>query len=780
MYIAHKLAMNKQGPNIAHKHPLNKRISPGRLVGWLWLAFLSISVFFVGFILLVIGNPADLFGGMPGLENLANPKSEVASEVFSADNVSIGKYFRENRSPVAFEEISPNLIKALYATEDIRFDTHSGIDMKGMMAIGVYLLLGQRRGSSTITQQLAKNLFSTRSEAYTGKLSGLPVIGTAIIKVKEWVTAIKLERSYTKKEILTMYLNTVHFGSNAYGIKVASKTFFNTTPSRLNLSQAALLVGVLKGQSFYSPIYNPKRSLKRRNTVIDQLYKYDFITESQSDSLQKLPLGLQYKVESHNDGNATYFRAELRKELLAFCKERGIDLFSDGLKIYTTIDSRMQRYAEEAMSKQMTTLQAKFFEYWKGRAPWCDETGKEIPNFIENTAKRSEVYKSFLEQFNGNTDSAMGMMKHPVPMTVFSWNGERDTILSPMDSIRYYKHYLHAGLLSMDPLSGHIKAWVGGINYKFFKYDHVKQGRRQPGSSFKPFLYAAAMDNGYTPCYEMVDAPVTFYDETTKENWSPQNSDGVYTGERMTLRKAMAQSINSVAATLIQKVGVKTVVEYAKRLGIESPLDPVPSIALGSSDVSLYEMVGAYSTFVNKGTWTRPFFITRIEDKHGNVLKKFNPEKREVLNEETAYTMIYMLRGATMERNGTALGLYNLGKTLYGNEVGGKTGTTSNYSDGWFMGVTHNLVTGVWVGGDDRCIHFRSMQLGQGGKMAMPMWSFYMDKVYEDSTLAYKKGRFEKPAEYKVELDCSKVKNQNTEDSTGGKYVPPSGPDVNE
>ena len=740
-------------------------IKPGTLAALLWLSFFGGTGLLAGFTAMVSYNPYNLFGGMPGLDNLANPKSETASEVLSADNKLIGKYFRENRSPVSFEEISPNLIKALYATEDIRFDSHSGIDLKGLLSIPFSLLRGQRRGSSTITQQLAKNLFSTRSEAYSGTLSSVPGLGTAIIKAKEWVTAVKLERNYTKKEIITMYLNTVHFGSNAYGIKVAAQTFFNTQPSRLNVQQAALLVGVLKGQSYFSPVYKPKRSRERRNTVMDQMVKYDFITEAEAESLKTLPLQLVYKVESHNDGYATYFRSELRKDLLAFCREQHYDLFSDGLKIYTNIDSRMHRYAEEALEKHMKYLQGRFFEYWHGRNPWCDETGKEIPNFIENAAKRSEIYRSFLEQ-TGNPDTAMALMRNPVPMTVFSWQGERDTVLSPLDSIAYYKRYLHAGLLSMDPRTGFIKAWVGGINYKFFKYDHVKQGRRQPGSSFKPFLYVAAMDNGYTPCYEMVDAPVTFYVEGSKTYWSPQNADGYFTGEHMTLRKAMALSINSVAAALMQKVGVKTVVEYAKRLGIESPLDPVPSLCLGSSDVSLYEMVGAYSTFVNKGTWTRPYFITRIEDKHGNVLRRFNPEKKEVISEETAFTMVYMLRGATQERNGTSMGLYNLGKTLYGNEVGGKTGTTSNYSDGWYMGCTHDLVTGIWVGGDDRCIHFRSMLLGQGGKMAMPIWSYYMDQVYADTTLPVKKGRFERPLNYGIELDCKKLKNPDAENDS--------------
>jgi len=721
-----------------------------------WMAALS----FVGGLALYVWavsiNMFGLFGGMPGLDKLFNPKSELATEVYSADGVLLGKYFRENRSPAAFTDLSPNLVKALIATEDIRYEQHSGIDFLGTGAIPVYLALGKKRGSSTISQQLAKNLFDTRSEAYEGTLTSVPGLGIAISKTKEWITAISLERSYTKEEIMTMYFNTVDFGSNAYGIKSAARTFFSKTPAALSVPEAALLVGVLKGQTVYSPILKPESALARRNTVLAQMAKYGYISSDSAAIYQGQPVDMsRYRVESHNDGLAPYFRAELRKDLVAFCKERNIDLFADGLKVHTTINSRLQRHAEEAMARHMRYLQREFFKYWRRRNPWADEDGRQIPNFIQNSLTRSPPYRSVLAQADGNTEVAMAAMRRKIPRNLFSWDGEFRTSASAIDSLRYAKHYLHAGLLSMEPSTGAIRAWVGGINFKFFKYDHVRQGKRQPGSAFKPFVYAAALDNGYSPCYELVDAPVSIFLPETKMYWEPKNSDGKFSGEKLSLRKAMARSINSVAAQLMEKVGVARVVDYAHRLGITSTLDPVPALALGTSDVSLYEMVGAYGVFVNKGNWTKPWYISRIEDKNGNILQEFNPERRQALSEETAYSMVHMLRGATQEKNGTALGLYRLGNTLPGNEVGGKTGTTSNYSDGWFMGITRDLVTGVWVGGDDRSIHFRSFNMGQGSKMALPIWSYYMDAAYKDPATGVRKGAFVKPKNFSVQLDCT-------------------------
>ncbi len=737
--------------------------------GWViaaWAAALTVIGGFIVYVWAVAINLFGLFGGMPGLDKLFNPKSELASEVYSQDGVLLGKYFRENRSPATFKELSPNLVRALIATEDVRFEDHSGIDVLGISAVPFYLLTGKKRGSSTISQQLAKNLFDTRSEAYEGPLTTVKGLGIAIIKTKEWITAVKLERGYTKEEILTMYLNTVDFGSNAYGIKTAARTFFGKRVQDLSVPEAALLVGVLKGQTLYSPILNPKAALARRNTVLDQMVKYDFLPEAEAEGYKAQAIDMsRYKVESHNDGLAPYFRAELRKDLIAFCKERGIDLFADGLRVHTTINSRLQTYAEAAVARHMAKQQAEFFKYWRKRNPWADEEGKQIPNFIQNALARSPAYRNALEQYDGDKDSAMAMMRRKVPRTFFSWQGEFRARASAMDSLRYAKHFLHTGLMSMDPSSGAIRAWVGGINYKFFKYDHVRQGRRQPGSAFKPFVYTAAIDNGYSPCYELVDAPVSIYMPETGMRWEPKNSDGKWSGEKMSLRKAMAQSINSVAAQLIDKVGVARVVDYARRLGITADLDPVPALSLGTSDVSVYEMVGAYGAFVNHGTWTKPWYISRIEDKNGNVLQRFNPERREAISEETAYQMVHMLRGATTERNGTALGLYRLGNTLAGNEVGGKTGTTSNYSDGWFIGITKDLVTGVWVGGDDRSIHFRTFNQGQGSKMALPIWSYYMDAAYADPATGVRKGRFAKPKNFAVVLDCNLWKRGPEADS---------------
>ena len=720
------------------------------------MSLVSFFVFITLWTFAVSSDFLGLFGGIPGTENLANPKSELASEVYTSDGILLGKYFKENRSPTPFDELSPNLLKALFATEDIRFEQHSGIDMKGTLAILWYMIRFDRRGSSTLTQQLAKNLFSTRSELYEGSLSVIPGFRTLIIKTKEWITAVRLERTYTKQEILTMYLNTVHFGSNSFGIKTAARTFFNTSPDQLTIEQSAMLVGVLKAPTLYSPVYNPKKAFIRRNTVIEQMYKYKYLTEAEAEQIKLRPIDMgQYQVENHNEGYGTYFRTELKKDLLRFCKERGYDLYADGLKIYTTIDSRMQKYAEQALDSHMRYQQAIFFKFWKGKNPWVDENGVEIKDFIKNAAKKTSLFQSYKQQYNGNEDSAILAFKRPLPTSLFSWSGGKDTVISPWDSIAYTKHFLHSGMMSMDPFTGNIKAWVGGINYKYFKYDHVRQGKRQPGSSFKPIVYATAMDNGFTPCTEMVDAPTTFYNEETNTYWTPKNSDGKYSGERMTLRKAMAQSINSVAAQVMKKLGANRVVEYAKKLGITSPLDPVPALCLGASDVSVFELVSAYSTFVAGGTWTKPYYIVKIMDKNGNQLAAFNPEKKEVISAETAYMMVHMLQGATRERNGTALGLHRLGKTLVGNEVGGKTGTTSNYSDGWFIGITKQLVTGIWVGGEDRSIHFRSFHHGQGSKMAMPIWSYYMDKVYADKKLGITKGPFARPANLSVDLTCS-------------------------
>ena len=753
-----------------------------KVIIFLWLGFAGLFLGAILFIFLIKINFLYLFGEIPTFEKLENPKSEFSSELFSEDKVLLGKYFRENRSPVEYEEISPRFINTLMATEDIRFQEHSGIDLKGIVSIVPSLLSGKRRGSSTISQQLAKNLFDTRDEKYDGLLTKIAGIRTVIIKAKEWITAIKIERSYTKEEILTMYLNTVDFGSNAYGIKVASQTFFDKLPSELNYAECAVLVGVLKAPTLYSPILNPKNALRRRNTVVEQLEKYKFVTRKQSDSIKATPIELHFQVENHNKGRATYFRSVVSSYLMEWCKKNGYDLYSDGLKVYTTLNAKVQTYAEQAVEEHMKVIQAKFFEHWNGKKPWADANGKEIPDFIKTVSKRSEMYQLYMTAYDGNKDSVDYYMNKKRKTKVFSWKGEKDTVLSPIQEVAYYKWFLQAGFIAMDPTTGHIKAWVGGINHKYFKYDHVKQGSRQPGSTFKPFVYATGMENGYTPCDEFQDVPTTFqfFDGKENQTWTPKNSEGVYTGKTMTLRQAMARSVNSITANMIKIVGPEKVVKTAQKLGIKSPLEPVPALCLGSSDVTIFELVNAYSTFVNNGSWIEPIFITRIEDKYGNVLQEFVPETKEAMNEESAYMMVHMLKGGTEEKDGTALGLYRY-KIFGGNEVGGKTGTTSNYSDGWFVGITHNLVAGAWVGGDDRSIHFRTYALGQGSRLALPIVGKFFEKVYADTTTGIKKGYFNRPHSFDIELNCQryKTRGKHTSDSSSGKiYVAPKQVDL--
>lgn len=746
---------------------------PSKIVKGIWVVFAALVILVPLFIYSVSHDFMGLYGGQPSLRMLENPRDELSSELYSADNVLLGKYFRENRSPVRYEDISPNLIKALIATEDIRFEEHSGIDLRGLSRATVYYLVpGQYAGGgSTLTQQLVKNLFEARSEKYEGLLHKVPQLGRFIDKAKEWIVAIKLERSYTKEEIISMYLNTVPFGSNAHGIKVASQTYFNTSPDSLNIQQAALLAGLVQAPTRHHPVYNPESSLDRRNVVLAQMKKYEFLSNHEYDSLVRMPIELDYKVENHNKGLATYFRSVIGAYLRNWANEHGYDLYEGGLKIYTSIDSRLQQYAEEAVSEHMKALQQTFDEHWDGLNPWIDENGEEIKNFIQTAAQRTSRYRSLVRKYGAGSDSIDIVMNMPREMTVFSYNGEIDTVMSPMDSLRYYKRFLQAGFISMDPHTGLIKAWVGGINHKYFKYDHVMQGKRQPGSTFKPILYAAAIDNGYSPCYEVYDAPVTFEAVGDQPAYKPKNATGEYTGEKMTIRKGMSQSVNSIAAFMMKKIGPNTVVDYARRLGIESPLDPVPALALGTSDVSIYELVGAYSTFVNEGVYTKPYFITRIEDKNGNVLQEFPPRTREALSEETAYLMLYMLRGTTEEQGGTALGLsWDLRNE---NEIGAKTGTTSNYSDGWFVGLTKDLVSGIWVGGDDRSIHFRNLTYGQGARMAMPIWAKFMKKVYEDESLGITKGPFKEPVRgISVEIDCEKYKNNYALDADSLEYNP--------
>ena len=738
---------------------------------WILTIISIISIF--SFIVSVNYNPYNLFGDMPSLQDLEKPESELSSELYSSDNKLLGKYFRYNRSPIEFNDLSEKLITTLLVTEDIRYYEHSGIDLKGLVraSYGVFKNIltfgtsGLEGGGSTITQQLAKNLFKIRREN-KGKLSNVPFLGLVISKVKEWIVSIKLEEFYTKKEILAMYLNTAEYGSNSYGIKVASKTYFNKLPSELNYNESSIIVGLLNKPTKYNPYFNPENALKKRAEIFYNLYKYEIINKKVYDSLKNSGLGLTYKVENQNAGQATYFRTVVRNYLISWAKENNYDLFSDGLKIYTTINSQMQAHAEKAVSDQMSRLQKIFDDHWDGKNPWIDEKGFEIKDFLKNSIKRTRYYKSLMKNNDNDSLLVFSLLNKKKKMKVFSWEGEVDTLFSTMDSLKYYKNFLQAGFISIEPKTGYIRSWVGGINHKFFKYDHVKQGRRQPGSTIKPIVYAAAIDNGYSPCYPVVDAPVVF--ELPGQDppyWRPDNHNGKWSGETMTLRRAMAKSVNSITAFITKKVSPSTVVDYAKKLGIQSKLDPVPAVCLGAGgDVSLFDLVGAYSTFINKGIWTEPFFISRIEDKYGNLIQEFVPTKKEALSEETAFLMLHMLKGAKEEEGGTARGL-NPELTI-NNDVGAKTGTTQNASDGWFIGVTHNLVSGAWVGGDDRSIHFRNWVLGQGARTAMPIWQQYMMDVYADDNLNIDKGKFDEPIKkINVEIDCSVYNNEIKSDS---------------
>lgn len=706
-----------------------------------WLLGLT-PVVFLFFIVSAIAY--GLFDELPSFEELENPKTYQATEIFSADIKVLGKYYIENRSVIHYSDLSPTIINALKATEDIRFEKHSGVDIRGLLRAVTHL--GGAGGGSTLTQQLAKNLFPREQ---------MNLFSFAIRKIKEWIIAVKLERSYTKEEILAMYLNTVEFGSNAFGIRSASNTFFKKEPKDLTIEESAMLVGLLQAPTRYNPIKNPANSIARRNVVLGQLRKYNFITLVQYDSLKRKPIKLNYEPESHASGLAPYFREMLRQDLVRWCRDHkktdgsSFNLYKDGLKVYTTIDSRMQRYAEEAVKTHLTELQKAFYAHWKGRVPW-----KEHPEIITDAMKKSERYQLMKE--DQATDAAIKKaFDTKTSMKLFTWSGERDTLLTPLDSIKYYKMILQTGFMSMEPQTGYIRAWVGGNDYKYFQYDHVKDGKRQVGSTFKAFLYTLAMQEGYSPCYKVPNMQVTITD-AAGNSWTPENADGVY-GGMVTLKYALAESINCVSAFLIKQFGPEAVIQIARKMGITSPIDPYPSIALGTPDMSVFEMVGAYSTFANKGVWVEPQYLLRIEDKNGVVLQDFVPKKVEAISEETAYLMLSLMKGVVDYGTSTRLRF----KYGFTNPIAGKTGTTQNQSDGWFMGITPELVSGCWTGCEDRSIHFRTIELGQGANVALPEWAMYMKKVYADPSLNYSKDDFEKPEKpLSVELDCTKYENE--------------------
>lgn len=727
-----------------------------------WLALMSPVIALATVIYLTsIG----FFGALPTFDQLENPKNSLATEIISEDGKVLGKYFYENRSNIKYEELPQNLVNALIATEDVRFRNHTGIDVRALLRAVKGQLLGQNAGgASTVTQQLAKMLFTKKPS------SGLERI---MQKFKEWIIAVRLEKQYTKDEIIAMYFNKYDFVNNAVGIKSAAQVYFNTTPAELSTVESAMLVGMLKNSALYNPNRRDSLTRARRNVVLSQMEKYGLLEEGENlDSLQAKPIVLDFKKASHNEGLSPYLREHLR---IGFLKEWCVNnnkpdgtpynLYTDGLKVYTTINSRMQSFGEEAMRTHISSLQKDFYKHWKGysKAPFPKDFEQEqIDMIMEQAMKRSERYRK-LRVAGKSKNEIKKIFRKKVPMTVFSWKGERDTIMSPMDSIKYYKYFIHSGMMSMDPRNGHVKAYVGGINYKHFKYDHVAVGKRQVGSTFKPFLYAIAMQEGYSPCYQIPNVPVVFEKEQwgLEKDWVPSNSDEKYEGLMISMKFGLANSINTVTAYIMKQFGPHVVVDLARKMGITSRLAAVPSVCLGTFDLSVSEMVGAYSTFANKGIWTQPIIVTRIEDKNGVVLEEFTPKTTEAMSAQTADIMVRMLQGVVdgVEnpedgmKKGTGVRLRF--RYQFENEIGGKTGTTQNNSDGWFMGITPNLVTGVWSGNEDRSIHFRDTYYGQGANMALPVWAEYMQRVYADTLeLGIYPEEFDISKSIDVLLDC--------------------------
>ncbi|CAN5409285.1 transglycosylase domain-containing protein [soil metagenome] len=689
-----------------------------------------------------------LFGYSPDMQDIKTPSMSLSSEVYYADGTLIGRYFKENRSPVEFKNISPNLINALVATEDVRFYHHNGVDFYSFFTSMLSTAKGERRGGSTITQQLAKNLFETRKKKSQGIIKHIPLIRTVVYKCKEWLTAFKIEHVYTKNQILTLYLNTVPFGNNSFGIKTASLKIFDKTPDAVNPAEAATLIGMLKATSTYNPITNPQHALERRNTVLGQMQKYGYLNKADYEASVKTPINVNLSyVENEGQGDS-YLRQAVERWLKKWCKENDYDLYEDGLKIYTTIDPHLQQYAEEAVAEKMKMLQKRFDNLWGKKNPWRDQDGDEIKDFVLKAEQNLPIYKLLQKKYKGDTTQIKQYFEKKKSMKVFSWRGERDTTFSSVDSIKYYTRILNTGMMTLEPTTGKIKVWVGGIDHRYFNYDHVNQSKRQAGSTFKPFAYVTALDNGYTPCDKFTDQPVTinYTDGGKPQVWQPKNADFRFSYQEMSLRWAMGKSVNSITAQVTEKVGWDKVVEYAHKCGIESPLKSVPSVSLGSNDVSVFEMVRAYSTFLNRGEKIDPILVTKITDQSGNVLEEFGLKKEKVLSEETAWLMLYMFRGGMEEPGGTSQALWEYpGLWKKDNQIGGKTGTSSRYVDGWYMGITKDLVTGVWVGADDRSVHFTTSETGEGSHTALPIFGRFMEKVYADPKSGYTYGAFPKP-----------------------------------
>lgn len=745
------------------RHAYNWYIQTFKRLPWYGRTGMSLASFIIGLIVLlglIDINFLGLFGKSPSMFNIKEPIQHIASEIYSSDGKLIGKYYSENRTPVEYEDISPILIKTLIYTEDERFYKHFGIDFEGVFAAAKdFITQGNARGASTITQQLVKNLFKVRSQYSTGLLGHIPGVKLLIMKAKEWITAVKIEMLYSKEEILTMYFNTVDFGSNAFGIKTACHTYFNTTPDKVTVEQAATLIGLLKATTYYNPRINPANSLARRNVVLGKLYEQHMLSKEQLDSIRQLPTILHFKQETETSGNALYFRDAVANSLKDWCKENDIDLYGDGLKIYTTIDSRMQLYAEEVVGKQMREVQKKFDNHWTGMSPWRDNRGEELPNFIEDLAARTPAYRYLAQHYANNQDSITYYLNLPHRCKVFDYDlGQRDTTLSTMDSIRYMVSFMHCGFVAIAPHTGEVKAWVGDINFNSWKYDKVLS-KRQPGSTFKLFVYTEAMNQGLSPCDLRVDENIPWEVEENGEKkiWMPHNANGGATLDTFSLKMAFAQSVNTIAANVAHEMGIPNIVRTAHAMGIRTELDTIPSLSLGASDVSLLELVSAYGTVVNDGIAIEPVLITRIEDKDGKVIYETEPEKTQAIPYVSAYLMQQMLRGGLTCPGGTSQALWRFRIFDKGTEFGGKTGTSSNHSDAWFVGVSPNLVGGAWVGGEYRSIHFRTGELGQGSRTALPVFGYFMEKVLADKNLAKEYiAKFPSPKE-KIERswDCN-------------------------
>jgi penicillin-binding protein 1A len=722
---------------------------------WYIKCLSGIATLIVAFILYLGAvdiNLFGLFGRSPSLATILNTRPAQASEIYSADSVMIGKFFSENRTPVTFSEVNDAFWQALIDTEDERYFHHFGIDFPAFAAaLKDYVVHGEARGASTITQQLAKNLFRVRTEYSTGLLGNIPGLKMLIMKTKEWIMAIKLEAHFSKEEILTMYANTVDFGSNAYGIKTACKTYFGVKPAELTPDQAAVLVGMLKATTYYNPRLHPDNSLLRRNTVLDNMLTHGHLTYERCQELKELPIKLDYSVENAYDGDADYFREALKNNIRRWCRDYGYDIYTDGLKIYTTIDTRMQHYAEEAAWEQMKVLQKQFNEHWKGMNPWQDEQHRDIPGFIENIASRLPIYKHLKERFPDSPDSVDYYMNKPHPVKLFSYDGPLETEMSTMDSIRYMEHFMHCGFVALEPQTGYVKAWVGDLDFDTWKYDKVT-AQRQPGSTFKLFVYTEAMKRGCTPCEHRMDSYFALKMDGGR-TWAPTNANGYFTGANMTLKAAFAQSINSVAARLGQEMGISNIIATAHEMGIKSKLEETPALALGASDVSLLELLNAYSTVVNDGMAHEVKLVSHILDRDGHEIYRTANKQRQALTYRTAFLMQQMLMAGTHEPGGTSMRLWQYVRQFEDTDFGGKTGTSNNHSDAWFMGISPRLVCGAWVGGEYRAIHFRTGQLGQGSRTALPICGLFFEKVLGDNRFSHYHAKFPPPKDDSIPLD---------------------------